>query len=231
MLTLPKPCDDILAEDPDFKRILLLDLPEPLPPVAAASVLMPSNGGAQLQALLDAIIKCATNYFISCIPSYTLRYGWYRRVLGWYIGPNTAILMGQHVDIRSVPRNGRRVSIGADSVIEHNCLLSTEGGLLIGEHVYISPGVWLLSENRDISDPQFAATHEPIVIDDYAWIGPRAIILGGVTIGRGAVVLAGAVVTQDVEPNGVVGGIPAKVVTTRRLMNPSYSLEYRPLFE
>lgn len=184
-----------------------------------------------MRAALGAGIKCATNHCINCIPFYTVRYGWYRRVLGWYIAPNTTILMGQHVDISSVRRNGKRVSIGADTVIEHDCLLATEGGLLIGDHVRISPGVWLLSELHDINDPQFAATYQPIVIDDYAWIGPRATILGGITIGRGAIVQAGAVVTQDIEPNAVVGGVPAKVLTTRALMNPSYSLAYRPLFE
>jgi acetyltransferase-like isoleucine patch superfamily enzyme len=71
----------------------------------------------------------------------------------------------------------------------------------------------------------------PLVIDEYAWIGSRATILGGVTIGRGAVVRAGAVVTQDVEPNSVVAGVPATVVGTRELSTPSYMLNYRPLFE
>jgi maltose O-acetyltransferase len=118
-----------------------------------------------------------------------------------------------------------------DTVIDHDCLISTTGGLLIGEHVFISPGVWLITGTHDINDAEFAPTYGAIVIDDYAWIGPRAIILGHVTIGRGAVVQAGAVVTQDVAPNTVVGGIPAIVVGTRDLQEPSYSMNYRPPFE
>jgi acetyltransferase-like isoleucine patch superfamily enzyme len=63
------------------------------------------------------------------------------------------------------------------------------------------------------------------------WIGIRAVILQGVTIGRGAVVMAGAVVTHDVEPFAVVGGVPARKVSERRLNEPSYDLIRRPLFE
>jgi maltose O-acetyltransferase len=184
-----------------------------------------------VRELAAAAIKCVTNYLIGRMPSYTVRHAWYRRVLGWYLGPNAAILRGQYVDIRSLRRNGKRVSIGAGTVIDHDCLLCTAGGLLIGQNVLISPGVWLLTESRDMNDAQFAETHQPIVIDDYAWIGPRAIILGGVTIGRGAIVQAGALVAQDLEPNSVAGGVPARVVGTRELRSPSYSLNYRPLFE
>jgi acetyltransferase-like isoleucine patch superfamily enzyme len=184
-----------------------------------------------VQGVCAAAVKYATNHLISCIPSYTLRHAWYHRVLSWYIGPNAAVLMGQYVHSRNLRRSGKRVSIGAGTVIDHGCLLCTAGGLLIGENVYIAPGVWLLNESRDVNDPQSAETHQPIVIDDYAWIGPRAIILGGVTIGRGAIVQAGALVTQDLEPNRVVGGVPGRVVGMRELLNPSYSLNYRPLFE
>ena len=59
----------------------------------------------------------------------------------------------------------------------------------------------------------------------------RATILGGITIGEGAVVMAGAVVTHDVAPYSVVGGIPARVITQRALTNPSYTLDFHPLFE
>jgi len=183
-----------------------------------------------VQGVRAAAVKYATNHLINCIPSYTLRHAWYHRVLGWYIGPNAAILMGQYVRSKNLRRSGKRVSIGAGTVIDHGCLLCTAGGLLIGENVYISPGVWLLNESRNMNDPQFAETHQPIVIDDYAWIGARAIILGGVTIGRGAVVQAGALVAQDLEPNTVASGVPARVVGLRELRSPSYSLNYHPLF-
>jgi acetyltransferase-like isoleucine patch superfamily enzyme len=184
-----------------------------------------------VQQALTVAIRYASNHIINHIPSYTLRHTWYQRVLGWYIGPKTAIMMGQHVYFVNRVRNGRRVSIGSDTVISRECTLSTTGGLVIGDHVYISPGVWLITGGHDINDPRFATTYQPIIIDDYCWIGPRATILGRVTIGRGAIVQAGAVVTQDVAPNRVVSGVPAKVVGMRDLQKPSYSLNYRPLLE
>lgn len=183
-----------------------------------------------MQGLPAAAVEYATNHLISWIPSYTARHVWYRHVLSWYLGPDTAVLTGQSVHIGSQRRNGRKVSIGAGTVIDHNCLLYTVGGLLIGEHVYISPGVWLLTQSRDMNHPAFAETHQPIVIDDYAWIGARATILGGVTVGRGAVVQAGALVAQDLEPYTIAGGVPARVVGSRELHSPSYSLDYHPLF-
>ncbi len=82
-----------------------------------------------------------------------------------------------------------------------------------------------------MNDPEFSDIYRPIAIDDYAWIGSRATILAGVTIGRGAVVMAGAVVSRDVPPYAVVGGVPAQVVSMRELRDPAYSLNFRPFFE
>jgi Acetyltransferase (isoleucine patch superfamily) len=62
------------------------------------------------------------------------------------------------------------------------------------------------------------------LIEDYVFIGPRAIILPGVKIGKGAVVAAGAVVTKDVAPFSVVGGVPAKIIGERKIKNLSYKL-------
>jgi len=69
------------------------------------------------------------------------------------------------------------------------------------------------------------------VIEDYAFIGPRAIILPGVKIGRGAVVAAGAVVTKDIPPFSVVGGVPAQIIRERMVKNPQYKLGRARLFQ
>ena len=185
----------------------------------------------EIRRINAAAIKYVTNYVISHVPSYTLRYFWYRRVLGWDIGPGAVILMGQYIQMNGIRTSGRRVSIGSGTVINQKCLIFTPSGLIIGNHVSISAEVALITGTHDINDPTFPSDYRPIVIDDYAWIGTRAVILQGVTVGRGAVVMAGAVVTQDVEPFAVVGGVPAKPISERTLHEPAYTLMRRPLFE
>ncbi|HET9918988.1 MAG TPA: acyltransferase [Ktedonobacteraceae bacterium] len=184
-----------------------------------------------MKQALGAVIKYATNHIISHVPSYTLRHAWYRKVLGWHMEPGASILMGQQVQMAGIRTSGKKVSIGEGTVINWNCLLYTTGGLIIGRHVSISAGAWLVTGSHDMNDPLFPDFYKPIVIGDYAWIGMRATILGGVTIGEGAVVMAGAVVTHDVAPFAVVGGVPAKVVRERSLREPSYTLEFHPALE
>jgi maltose O-acetyltransferase len=78
---------------------------------------------------------------------------------------------------------------------------------------------------HDIDSPSFIVTGGPVTIEDYVYIGPRAIILPNVRIGRGAVIGAGAVVTQDVSEYAVVAGVPARFIRER-----SRELDYRPDF-
>src|SRR3989440_2785906 len=144
-----------------------------------------------MKQLVAAAIKYLTNYIIGHIPSYTVRHAWYRNVLGWRIGEKAAILMGQHVQMAGVRTSGQKVSIGRGTVINQGCLLYTTGGLVIGDHVSVSAGTWLVTGTHDINDPQFVDIYKPIVIGDRVWIGVRATILGGVTVGEGAVVMAG----------------------------------------
>src|SRR5262249_37357736 len=99
------------------------------------------------------------------------------------------------------------------------------------DHVSISDGTWLITGAHDISDPEFPAVYKPIVIEDHVWIGARATILPGVTIGKGAIITAGAVLTRDVDAFGIAAGVPARLVGTRDLRDPAYSLDFRPLFE
>lgn len=184
-----------------------------------------------MKHIAAALIRYATNHLINHIPSYTLRHAWYRKLLGWHIGPKAAILMGQYVQMAGIRSSGQKVSIGTGTVINRGCLLYTTGGIVIGEHVSISAGVWLVTGTHDMNDEQFADSYTPITIGDHAWIGIRATILAGITIGEGAVVMAGAMVTHDVAPYTVVGGVPARVVTQRGLRDLSYSLDFHPLFE
>lgn len=184
-----------------------------------------------MMGLATALVKYMTNHLINSIPSFRIRHAWYHHALGWNIGPNAAIFMKQHVQMSRLRADSRKVSIGKNTIINWDCMLYTTGGLIIGDNVSISAGVWLVTGTHDMNHPAFPDLYQPIVIGNYAWIGVRATILSGVTIGEGAVVMAGAVVTRDVAPYSVVGGIPAKESKQRELQSLSYSLNYHPLFE
>ena len=102
---------------------------------------------------------------------------------------------------------------------------------MIGNHVDIASSVMIYNSEHDLEKADFSARTEPVKIEDYVFIGPRAIILPGVKIGKGAVVAAGAVVTEDVPDFAIVGGVPAKVIGERKNKNPNYRLGRARLFQ
>ncbi|MDP4011119.1 MAG: acyltransferase [Candidatus Roizmanbacteria bacterium] len=146
-------------------------------------------------------------------------------------------LSGIKIDFSSTINMGARlynpenISIGADSVVGEGAILDGRDKLTIGSHVDIASQVMIYNSEHDIHDPTFKATEAPVTIGDYVFIGPRAIILPGVTIGKGAVVGAGAVVTKDVAEGTIVGGIPAKYIGDRDLIECSYRVRRLGLFE
>lgn len=89
--------------------------------------------------------------------------------------------------------------------------------IVVGNHITISQDAYICTASHDISSKLKPLVYHPIAIADFSWICARAIVLPGVTIGEGAVVAAGAVVTKDVEPWTVVGGNPAKFIKKREL--------------
>ena len=102
---------------------------------------------------------------------------------------------------------GTRVDIGEYTHIR------ASGGVTIGDGVLIAAGAVITSREHPSQTPRFGVTVDaPVVIEDEAWIGAGAIVLPGVTIGRGAIVGAGAVVTSSVAPFTIVGGVPARPI-------------------
>jgi maltose O-acetyltransferase len=95
----------------------------------------------------------------------------------------------------------------------------------IGRDVIINDGVRLLTASHDVNDPDFRLVMGPIVIGDHAWIAIGAMLLPGVTVGEGAIVGAGAVVTTDVPDYAIAVGNPARILNKAR----SRDLRYEPL--
>jgi acetyltransferase-like isoleucine patch superfamily enzyme len=108
-----------------------------------------------------------------------------------------------------------RITIGAGTVINRGVVLDGRFPLTIGENVSISIQTMILTLQHDLAASDFCAVGAPVIIGDRAFLGARALVLPGITIGEGAAVGAGAVVTQDVEPFAIVAGVPAKVIGSR----------------
>ncbi len=122
------------------------------------------------------------------------------------------------------------ITIGDACVIDRDCTLDARGSLTIGNNVNISPEVMILTAYHDPdAEEDFTGVEKAVVVEDYAWIATRAMILPGVTIGRGAIVAAGSVVTKDVLPQTIVGGNPARLIRQRK-GRQTYQLDYRRIF-
>ena len=108
---------------------------------------------------------------------------------------------------------GKNTVLGERVFINMGCKFQDQGGITIDEGALIGHNVVLATLNHDLSpENRQNMTSAPIHSGKNAWIGANATVLQGVTIGDGAVVAAGAVVTKDVEPNTIVGGVPAKLI-------------------
>ena len=160
--------------------------------------------------------------WVTRLPSHALRIRLYRW-LGAEIGPHTSIHKGCRF------YNIKRLRIGPHCVVNADVILDAREGLWIGENVSISEQVAIYTQEHDLNDPRFGIRGDPVRIEDYVFIGARAMILPGRTIGKGAAVAAGAVVVHDVAPYEVVAGIPARRIRERS-KDLQYTLEYRRMF-
>lgn len=156
------------------------------------------------------------------IPAHFIRNFIYRFLFKLELGPKATLYGGVRF------RSPWRITIGANSIIGEDSLLDGRGELTIGENVNIGSGVWVWTMEHDLNDPDFIAIKGAVYIDDYAWISSRVTILPNVSIGKGAVIASGAVVTKDVSPYTIVGGVPAKVIGKRN-PNLTYRLSNRRL--
>jgi len=143
------------------------------------------------------------------IPSQKLRLAIYRDFFGVKIAGKTTIYGKCEI------RSPRKLVIGAHTSIGHQAILDARSGLTIEDHVNLSTGVWIWTAQHDPRDPRFGPKDGPVRIKKYAWLSCRVVVLPGVTVGEGAIVAAGAVVTKDVPDYAIVGGVPARVIGER----------------
>lgn len=170
------------------------------------------------------ILLYVCNRLIARIPSHRLRLGFYRHVMRYSVGGRSYIFLDAQFTTRG------KFSLGHHSVINEKCRLDSRGTLTIGDNVSISAEVCILTADHDVQSDDFAGRERPVVIEDYVFVGTRAMILPGVRIGRGAVVAAGAIVTRDVEPCGIVAGSPARSIGTRH-SQLNYTHDYLRLLQ
>jgi acetyltransferase-like isoleucine patch superfamily enzyme len=156
---------------------------------------------------------------VGLVPSHHFRRFVYRHVFGMRLGQASILHWQTHFFQLSGIQIGDYCNIG------NNAFLDGRRGLTIGNHVATGSEIMIYTLQHDIDSQTFDIIGGPVIIEDYVYIGPRVIILPNVRIGRGAVVAAGAVVTQDVPVYAVVGGVPARFIRERR-----HDLDYRPDF-
>jgi acetyltransferase-like isoleucine patch superfamily enzyme len=156
-------------------------------------------------------------HFVGHVPLHHFRRFFYR-LFGMKIGKGSTIHTGARF------YNPGNIKIGRDSIIGEGAVLDGRDKLTIGDHVDIASEVMIYNSEHDVDSEDFRAVTAPVEIRDYVFVGPRAIILPGVKIGKGAVVGAGAVVTKDVDDFAIVGGVPAGVIGERKNKNLNYKL-------
>lgn len=141
------------------------------------------------------------------------------------IGKNSNLLRNIKIN------NPSNIIIGENCVINSCSLLDGRGSkIVIGNNVDIAREVNIWTLEHDPHDDFHKTKGGNVIIEDYVWIASRVTILPGVRIGKGAVIAAGSIVTKDIPPMTIVGGIPAKIIGTGK-SKLSYNLYYEPLFE
>jgi len=135
------------------------------------------------------------------------------RLWGASVGSNVAIHHGLQV------RAARRLVLGDDCFVAENVILDARGGLTIGSHVSVNSGAHIWTAQHDLRSPSFAYEASPVVVGDRAWVSARSTVLPGVTVGEGAVIAAGAVLSKNADSWTVVGGVPAKRIADRPVVD------------
>lgn len=129
------------------------------------------------------------------------------RLLGCQIGKGSIIRMGTQINAPF------RVKIGSNCLVHGH--LKSRGGITIGNGVEFVEDVFVSTQSHKMESPFFESVYSEVKIEDYAWLGPRCIVLPGVNISRGSAIAAAAVVSKSTEAWCVYAGIPARIIKRR----------------
>ena len=174
-----------------------------------------------LRLLAGGLVALGYNHCFGNIPSRALRKVYLRVWLGSF-GLGTSVQMNCRF------LNGRKVHFGKRNVINFGCLFDgRKFQIRTGDDVSIGPEAAILTLGHDPGSPEFTDRGGDVTIGSRVWIGYRALILPGLTLGDGSVVGAGAVVTKSVEPFTIVAGNPARKIGERN-RELCYQLNYNP---
>lgn len=153
---------------------------------------------------------------------FNLKYDFFRKKLVYYTYFNVFAKMGKNVTIHPSVyfRNPEGISIGDNSNINHGSELYAAGGITIGNGTMLAYHVIVMSDSRTFKGETPLKSRKervikPVIIGDDVWIGARSVIMPGLQIKDHAIIAAGAVVTKDVEEWDIVGGNPAKKISSR----------------
>jgi len=172
---------------------------------------------------LSAFRVYLANHVVMNFTPYWFRHWYLRTFCHIRIGVDSSIHMGCFI-------TGSNIEIGNNTVINRQTYLDGRASLKVGNNVNISHQTLIQTLTHDPQNCDFVCLCKPVVIEDHVWIGARAMILPGVTVGEGAVVGAGSVVTKNVTPYTIVAGNPAKVIKERN-STLTYKSRYFPFFD
>lgn len=175
---------------------------------------------------IKSFFICLQKFLLDCIighiPCWSLRKLCYK-LAGIKIGKGSRILMGAKI------QGPRGIRIGSHTYINYGCHLDGRGGVTIGNNVNVSNYSVIISASHDMKSDKFAYREGSVEIQDYCWLGTRAIVLDKSVLSEGCVLSAGSVFKGVSKHNGVYVGVPAKYVKDRELQG-KYDVDWRPFF-
>lgn len=178
------------------------------------------NVARLIKNVLRDFVFYVFNYWVTFFPNYMIRKLYLQKLMGIKIGKQSFIHMG----CLFYPN----VTIGNNSVIGRQCHLL--GNITIKDNVSITAQAYIFTVSHDKNSSSFDIFSIPVVIEDFAWIGARAMILPGVRVGRGAILGAASTATKSIPDYAICVGAPAKQVGIRS-ENLCYELVYFPYFQ